>query len=492
MPMLPAGGLLAILGLVALGAAEFWYPLLHFLQPGILWPGLAVFKPMILVAAIVLIRTLDRRAPGSRDTPFAWPALNWLLVFVAIQVVSVYRGGLGTILAELMFFLPLIVFTVASIRVVGDEAQLRRFLHGTIVGCMVVIVYGLLAALLGWESAIGGRAGAYGMYENHNDYTFIVLMVLPFIVACWRDRPAWPIRWLLVASALTCMAGVFLSLSRGGMLALALQCLFMLLAFTPRWVAVVTMPVMLAVALVAVQIQFAAREANQGSSYTAHDAEASRYELWRAAAKMVKAHPLLGVGSRTFGEVSEQYNEISGDNRGKNSHNTYIEVVAGTGLLGLGAFLAMLWTTGRSLRRHPLDAPTGLVALTRSAALAALLTIMFRALLDAKQIDFSFYLLVAVAVICDRLAPRPESASASASPSGATRDRDFVDRPGRRNGRRIPAAPGGADVTSDTRGAGRHRDNTAADVPAARRRAAAARGRGADGRSHRPIRSSDA
>src|SRR5262249_25463128 len=112
----------------------------------------------------------------------------------------------------------------------------------------------------------------------------------------------------------------------------------------------VLIPIVMIAGAGAISWQYAARAANQGNDYTAEDAESSRYELWNAGENMILHHPLLGVGSQSFGEHAPEYAEISHDNRGKNAHNTFIEVTATTGLLGLGTFLMMLRSAIRELR----------------------------------------------------------------------------------------------------------------------------------------------
>jgi O-antigen ligase len=265
-----------------------------------------------------------------------------------------------------------------------------------ICGSTWVIGYGLYSLYAGLDTAASGRAGAYGMYENHNDYSFIILQTLPFAYLFLRSETGLVRRLFLAASVLLCLVGIFLSLSRGGMLALVLQ-VVLIVAFTmtPRW-RLLLLPLVLAVGAAAVSYQYAKRAENQGAGYTAADAETTRFELWRAGRKMVEAHPLLGVGSRSFGENAEIYAEISHDNRGKNAHNTYIDVAATSGLLGLAAFVLMLRATIRELRAPAGKAPSPLEDI-RKAALIAIYTICFRALLDVKSEDWSFYLLVTIA-----------------------------------------------------------------------------------------------
>jgi O-antigen ligase len=169
----------------------------------------------------------------------------------------------------------------------------------------------------------------------------------------------------------------------------------------------------------AIGYQWAAREANQGASYTAKDAEYSRIELWKAGKNMITSKPLLGVGSRRFGEVSEEYGEISGWDKGKNAHNTYIEIAATSGLIGITLFMLMLRSVLRGLKT-PATCP-GLESLEpiRTATLISLYAIMFRALFDAKAHDWSFYVLCVIGityVMLLRSAKAAEKDKADATP----------------------------------------------------------------------------
>jgi O-antigen ligase len=113
---------------------------------------------------------------------------------------------------------------------------------------------------------------------------------------------------------------------------------------------------------------------------------------------MIRAHPLLGVGSRSFGENATSYGEISHDNLGKNAHNTFIEAAATTGLIGLVALVKMLLLTLTELRRKITVEATAWELNTRKATLIALYTIVFRSLFDAKSWDWSYYVLITIAL----------------------------------------------------------------------------------------------
>jgi hypothetical protein len=72
-----------------------------------------------------------------------------------------------------------------------------------------------------------------------------------------------------------------------------------------------------------------------------------RLLLWRAAAKMFAAHPILGVGSDNFRLLYGPYAGLTNADPRIHSNNTYIEILVGGGLLGGLAFLWLVWRATR-------------------------------------------------------------------------------------------------------------------------------------------------
>ena len=410
--------------------SSFIFPFAIFFQPGVFWPQIADYRPLQIIAILAVLATLGAQATYKRMDTLRHPALRWLLLFLLLQPLSVYRTGVSGMFQELNFWLVYLLFVLVSVRIIDSPLALRRYIYGMMCGSAWIIFWGIYACLTGLMAETnGGRAGAYGMYENHNDYTFIIVQTLPFYYIYWRTEKGWILRTLLLAMSLACLAGVALSLSRGGMIALVIEiALFVIYTMKPR-MRLVMLPLVLALGTGAVAYQYSARAANQGDNYTAEDAETSREELWRAGAQMLLVHPLLGVGSRTFGEHAPEYGEISHDNRGKNAHNTFIETAATTGLLGFLAFCGMLISTIRELRRPVTDIASDWERNTRTAILIAIFTICFRANFDAKTLDWSFYILVTLAAASGAmmksrraaaaLAPQAEPEPVSAAPASA-------------------------------------------------------------------------
>ncbi len=378
----------------------FIFPFITFLQPGILWPQLAPFKPGLVISLVaLLIGLMHRRASTDRAVKqFSNSIFISLCIFVVVQAISVHYSGVSVMVGFFSFWMTYAMFVAASCLLIRDVRTLMQFLMGTIAGSAVVIFYGLYAVATHSPKLAGNRAGAYGMYENHNDFTFVILMSMPFAFMAIPLLKSKLAKLAMLIFTAACIVGTVLSLSRGGMI-----CLVVMIAMlywqvtrgTKRMLGIVALAI---VGTGAILWQFAAREENQAGHYTAEDAKDSRYELWRAARKVFEAHPILGVGSGRFGEHAGEYAELSKSQRGKVTHNTYLEVLTGSGLLGFLSFLGILWGIVResSARWGPKD--SAVPKPIRIATQICIVSLMLRSMLDAKAHDWSYYVLAVMGI----------------------------------------------------------------------------------------------
>ncbi len=67
-----------------------------------------------------------------------------------------------------------------------------------------------------------------------------------------------------------------------------------------------------------------------------------RFNLWRESLAIIKDHPLTGCGLNTYSNVAPKY-KIA-DDGGIYPHNSYLQMAAEIGLLGLGAFFWIVWS----------------------------------------------------------------------------------------------------------------------------------------------------
>ena len=69
---------------------------------------------------------------------------------------------------------------------------------------------------------------------------------------------------------------------------------------------------------------------------------ADRLVMWQAAIGMIKDRPILGHGLNTFMADYLAY-WVGGERQPRYAHNCYLQVAAETGIIGLSAFVALLW-----------------------------------------------------------------------------------------------------------------------------------------------------
>ena len=130
-----------------------------------------------------------------------------------------------------------------------------------------------------------------------------------------------------------------------------------------------------------------------------------RLVLWRAAARMIAAHPLLGVGPDNFRLLYAGYADLPAADTRMHSNNMYIEVLAGGGLVAGLAFAWLLWTVATLLAAIIGSNRADTIALA-SGVIAGIVAIALHGLLDSFLEFAPTYILFAVtlglAAVCAR------------------------------------------------------------------------------------------
>jgi len=88
-----------------------------------------------------------------------------------------------------------------------------------------------------------------------------------------------------------------------------------------------------------------------------------RLRLWEAAAGIILAHPLLGIGPDNFRLAYGPFAGIATPDPRTHSNNMYLEVLTGTGVIGAAAFAWLLWRIGRTVDAANLGAICALAAI---------------------------------------------------------------------------------------------------------------------------------
>jgi hypothetical protein len=122
-----------------------------------------------------------------------------------------------------------------------------------------------------------------------------------------------------------------------------------------------------------------------------------RLTLWRAGARMVAAHPLFGVGPDNFRLVYGEYAGLPRFDTRVNSHNMYLEMLVGGGIVGGIAFAWLCVRVARACVRAPQRAGAGMAAAGAGVA-AAGAAIALHGLVDSFVGFTGTYVLICIAL----------------------------------------------------------------------------------------------
>ncbi|HDR8985193.1 TPA: O-antigen ligase C-terminal domain-containing protein [Burkholderia vietnamiensis] len=326
--------------------------------------------------------------------PLKVPSMNWLaLGYLAAALVAMQAGytlareGLAEATARMMAGALLVggVFAVAT--------QIVQLFHFESALSPFVVVYNI---------AVDRRP--YGNMAQANHLATYIAFALAGALYLVQTRRLAVWAWLALSIVLS--AGLALTVSRGPWLQVAVM---VVAGFWMAWVEsrrapgnrrAWLIPVVLALAFVAVNV--AVRWANvhfhlglaESAAERMRDAGqiAPRLALWKYGLAMFREHPLLGVGWGEF--PSHQFalaRALGGVEIANNSHDIFIDLLAKSGLVGLGVLaLALVAWFVRAVR-----APQ---SSTRVFGFALIGVLLMHALVEYPQ-QYMFFLLPAMFVI---------------------------------------------------------------------------------------------
>jgi O-antigen ligase len=313
-----------------------------------------------MLGAIILV-VRDRRAltshPGARLLLWLWAAYFLAALISSPGAIDPARSWSST--AAYIRFAPFGVYVCFAVR---RESRLNAL-------CLATGVVVALWALDAWVQALtgyslGGHAEAQritGIFGAGNLKLGPVLASLsPFVL--WAAKRRFGRSGLIVAMVFL-LVPILLAGSRAAWITygVALLAFFWVEARSPlrfaAWIlaACVVVAAAMGVAWKA-SSRFDARmdrtvAALQDSRHAINYASSGRIDIWRVTAKMVAAHPVLGVGVRDFREAYPHYappndhfvtEEACGVGEGAcHPHQIVLEVLGDTGAVGL-----LLWLAG--------------------------------------------------------------------------------------------------------------------------------------------------
>jgi len=354
------------------------------------------------------------------------PLLAPLLALGAIGLAQLLLGFSAYPYATKAELLRLTIYLFAfflAVQVFRTAQECKLLVWFLLVLGFATALFGIIQHLtfngkLYWVRELRLEAYPFGPYVNRNHFAGLMELMIPLGMACIFLRGVRRDQLPLVSLfTLVPVGGLFLSASRGGILAFALQFVFLTVLV---WVALRGKK-KLALALVFVAVGGAFLLWLDPAPALRRLTEIGTEEISRSRRLMIARdtweifldHPVAGTGLGTFEQVYPQYESYYDGKVIEHAHNDYLELLAESGGLGGLCALVFLWLLFRRAWARLQEDHFAFALATRIGCLVACAGVLLHDLVDfnlrlpSHALLFSVLAAVATAPLTTSLPPPP-------------------------------------------------------------------------------------
>ena len=311
---------------------------LQIIRPQDFVPGLQGSRLVLYLMVALLIGLLF--SPIEKKL-IKSPQDKYTSVFLASIVLStlslfwlsyILDTAMETIKTALMYYFIVIV--------VDKESRFEKTVWTMVILMGWVALMGVLqyhgyditgAGMLFSPDKGGWQIKGIGNFDNPNDLAYSVVLIAPFALGLLFDTKAFMGRIIALILLIVSIYCIYLTKSRGGQVALAasLGTWFYLWINNPkrkRQLVFIAIAGVLAVAVA------------QSTGYREDESAMGRVEAWAEGWQLLKSNPIVGVGKGQFREHHK-----------RDTHNSYVRAGAELGLLGLYAYIGMIYAVALAI-----------------------------------------------------------------------------------------------------------------------------------------------
>ena len=310
----------------------------------------AVFTLTKLLGAVVFfswaLEAVFRRSYKLPRTPLL---LVVVPLFIATALLSSFAAeNIDMVGVRLTTLLQLAALVLITGTIMKDPVQVQRVMWVILLSTFVSVAYGILRVRAGAQSELLGFA------VDRNRFGVILALCIPlgFYLYPRSGRLGRPVLLGLIglfvlAEALTYSRGGFLAM----LLTLTLSVLFVMRSHRLRlglWILLL----LIGLGVVMPADYWARMGTILPAVREGQDTVGQRYRFWQISLKMIRDHPLIGVGAGNYVHQFSRYSGIVSLAHGVQvSHNAFLAVAAEQGIPGGVLFAALFVTAFVSLRR---------------------------------------------------------------------------------------------------------------------------------------------
>jgi putative inorganic carbon (HCO3(-)) transporter len=307
------------------------------------FPALLPLQLPNLGAALIII-ALAVNVIGGHAPLFWSPQLSYLALFFGVATASgifaINPGAAFTFWVAVYWKIALISFALAWLpRSLGD---LYRITWGLVICGAAVAGVVIQHKMSGTDLVEGTRAAISGSaLADPNDLAFVLILPLSLAICLFIDAKRASRAIVPLISALMIFCAVLFTQSRGAIIGLLASSAVIASRYIRSRGAILLGGVILTgilYSLMGIDERYRGPSASISSS--------QRLELWSVAVQTAVARPLTGVGLGNF-----QLQSFQSLGRMQAAHNTWLGVLAETGVLGFFLFSAMVISSLRGCLR---------------------------------------------------------------------------------------------------------------------------------------------
>ncbi len=322
------------------------------------WAIFALEASATLLFALWALRQWVGRELNVAPNPLHAPMLAFIALIVLQSVFGVTSYRYATY-SHLLLYIADGMLVFVAIQSLRRSSQLRILSWAVCAYGGAVALFATLQGLspngkLYWIWPLEQNGLFYGPYVNHNHYAGLMELLTPFPLVLANSRFTHQKQRFALVGVGSLMAGtIFLSGSRGGMLAFAVQLIALALLLSRRpdknWkqpgLLIAVMVAMIAVLFWIGGSELTRRLVSIHSETRQELSGGTRLSIDRDCLRMWMKRPLLGWGFGTFPEVYPQYRSFYTSFFVNQAHNDYLQLLVETGLAGFAIavwFLALI------------------------------------------------------------------------------------------------------------------------------------------------------
>lgn len=393
-----------------------------YIEPMEYFPQLVQYNPTTILGIIVLLAWLahqfvfrDFAKVKSKQIPVMWLFILW-----TICSSLVHRD---TSLGLLLNFARMLIIYFLFVYIVKTRKQVS-------ITVWIFLIFGVIAALYGiyqLKANIGiydrGVKRVTSFFENPNMFGDSLVILIPIALGLLLQKYSGFIKAIILAMLACLIAGVVISYSRGAFIGFITGIFLFVFNFFKGGKKIIAFVCTICLLLVATYL-FPDRQkyilwSRLRTIIRAESAEqldAGRTETTKAGLRMMIDHPLFGVG---LGGFTQEYGELASSSSDVKivskyamvPHNTYVQVGASLGVIGLILYVLLLIFVLKDLkdsRKKFLSQNDnflqGMVIMIQTSILVFLILGFFTANIYTKV----FWTIIPLSAILKRLALQPK------------------------------------------------------------------------------------